>query len=151
MGCQGGCWTEHLQTFLQKKVADWEVEIKAVTEAKANIHAEALGAWAVREVAGHHVQEAVLELEAADAAVVEAEQKMEEAKSAETQEERVLAHYLTDLTLAGERVRQCSEALEVLAQLEAGQPVVEATTPPKEMDVDFEPAAKMDTVLDTEM
>merc|ERR1719247_3435088 len=52
----------HLQNFLEKKTAEWDSKIETSGIAKANIHAEALGAWAVKEVAKQHLQEAVDEL-----------------------------------------------------------------------------------------
>lgn len=141
----------HLQNFLEKKTAEWDSKIETSGIAKANIHAEALGAWAVKEVAKQHLQEAVDELAAAEKAVITADQVLKDAKNAEQQQDGVLAHYLTDLTLAGERVRQCGEALESLARLEAGQPM-EVEVPPMAtgMDIDMD-AAKTDMVLDSEM
>lgn len=140
----------HLKSFLDDKVAGWDVKIETVSALKANVHAEALGAYAVKTVAKEHVQEATAELEVADKAVVAAEQKLTEAKSAEQQQDGVLSHYLTDLTLAQDRVRQCSEALESLVRLEAGSSMqVEVPLPAAGMEVDAD--ASKDVVMDSEM
>jgi len=146
---------QHLRMFLEKKVSEWDETIEAMKAGKANIHAEALGAWAVKEVTGEHVREAAVELEGADAAVAAAEQKLNEVKEAEQEEENVLSHYLTDLTLAQDRVRQCGTALETLERLVMGQEmVVEApscsTAAAMEVDTDLV-ASKTDAVLDADM
>jgi len=145
---------EHLKNILEHKIREWDAAIAAMAVAKANVHAEALGAWAIRELAGEHVQEAVVELEAAEAAVAAGTEQLNAAREAEQHEEAVLAHYLTDLTLAGEKLRQCGDALEALMSVEAGPKVVQEAAPvlATGMDVDVEMAAeKMDTSMDVEM
>jgi len=141
----------HLKNFFETKVADFDAQLQVVVASKVNIHAEALGAWAVKEIAGENVRDAIAELETADNAVTAAQESVREAKQHEEQQEFVLSQALTDLTLAGERARQCNAALEVLDLLMAG-PMVAATPVVTAMEVDAEMAAvKMDSALDVEM
>lgn len=112
---------QHLQVFLEQKVAEWTAKIADMVAAKANIHAEALGAWAIKEVDGEHVQEAMAELDAAEAAVAAAQQKLKEQEDILALEEGVHSQCVSELSLADDRARQCSAALEALQRLEAGQ------------------------------
>jgi len=146
---------EHLQGVLETKVAEWQASVQAMSATKANIHAETLGAWAVKEVAGQQVKEAESELEASEQALAFAQEQLNEATGAEQHEESVLAHYLTDHTLAHERVRECSAAMEALGRLEAGPEVelpIAAAEGVDAMEVDTDIlAAKMDAVMDVDM
>lgn len=151
----------HLQAALEKKVAEWEATVEATASTKALIHAETLGAWAIKEMAAENVKAVEVELATAEEAVVVAHQQLQEATAAEQHEENVLAHHLTDLTLAGDRVRECNAALEALGCLELGPadvvqeqqelPVVTIETTGA-MEVDTEPCgAKMDVAMDVDM
>jgi len=143
---------EHLKAFLEQKVAGWAAHIEGRVSAKANVHAEALGAWCVKEVAGEHVQEATVELETAEASVSEVRQQLKEAKQAEQQEDRTLAQLLSELTLAGERARQCNMAVEALEQLVVGKVQAAATEETNvAMDVDAMLDRKVDAMMDVEM
>jgi len=146
---------KHLQAFLENKVAEWDAQVAVITADKANIHAEALGAWAIHQVAGENVQEAITELEKVDSAVVAAQQTLEEANVTELQEENGLSHCMSELLLAGDRASQCSAALETLERLAAGQDIVQEVPlmvtgeAAGAMEVDSEPAAGLDVEMGT--
>jgi len=149
----------HLQRFLEQKVSDWDTQINALIATKANIHAEMLGAWAIKELAADHVREAVAELESVETAVVAAQQHLKQTKQVEQEEERVLSECLTELTLATERARECGTALEVLERLVKAQDMapeasveLQVAAEPMEVDANAElAAAKLDVMLDAEM
>lgn len=152
---------QHLQVFLEQKVAEWTAKIADMVAAKANIHAEALGAWAIKEVDGEHVQEAMAELDAAEAAVAAAQQKLKEQEDILALEEGVHSQCVSELSLADDRARQCSTALEALQRLEAGQEMLQeepaAVTAEQPMEVEFlnladaEMAAAQVDAMDVEM
>jgi len=147
----------HLQSFLETKVAEWTGKIEGLVAAKANIHAESLGAWAVKEVAREHVEQAMKELDTAETCVAAAQERLREAEQLETQQDAVLAQCMSEFTLAGDRASQCSTALEMLECLVLGQeiepeaPAVNAEA----MEVDAEAevfAAKLEDCMgDAEM
>jgi hypothetical protein len=144
---------QHLEGFLTDKVAYWEKEIADVSAVKARIHAESLGAWAVKEVVGDNMKVASAELETAESRVVEMRSNLKEAEKAAHQSERILCDCTSELTMAGERVRQCAGALELLERLEAGQEMAQevpqmATGDAVPMEVDVPKDAVM---IDAEM
>lgn len=136
----------HLLNFMSGKVDYWTDKIEAIVAAKAGFRAEALGAWAVKEVAGDRVQEAKEELETAEKAVEDARQKLVEANEAVQQAERALAQACAERSMAGDKLTKCTDAVEALAKLEAGPKEMAAA-----MDVDEEPVTFNAAVLDMEM
>jgi hypothetical protein len=147
---------EHLRAFLEHKVAEWEAQIQVHTAAKANIHAEMLGAWAIKQVAADRVREATAELETAEAAAQAAQQTLKQARLAEQQKERILSDFMAELTLAGEKANQCEAALCALERLVSGRDesleAAAVAEPVVTMDVDADVlGAKMDARADVEM
>lgn len=136
----------HLFSFVSGKVDYWTDKIEALVAAKASFRAEALGAWAVKEVAGDRVQQVKKELESAEEAVEDARQKLADANEVVQQAERALTQVRAEHSMAGDTLRKCTDAVEAFAKLEAGPKEVAAP-----MDVDEEPVAFNAAALDMEM
>jgi chromosome segregation ATPase len=121
---------EHLQAFLTTRVGEWNATISEKIAAKANIHAETLGAWAVKECMGSQVKESQNRFDAAQEAREAARLQLTEAEAAFQEQEAVLASLTTDTSAIAQKAKQCQDALELLALLEAGKSTVEEAPAP---------------------
>jgi len=110
----------HLRTFLEVKVKQWTGRIEALQAATANIHAETLGAWAIKEIQGRSIQDNIKELGAAEAELTDAKARLKDAEKVGEKAARSLYQAKAELSLAADKCRQCTTALESMAKLEAG-------------------------------
>lgn len=130
-----------VKEFIGNKVADLDAEIAAEAARQADAHAEAVGAFAVMDLAKERLQDAVARLKEAEAAVEECREKLKETNAAMQQEERSLAEGLVEVSMAEAQTRQCCEAVDFLKGLEAGPKADTASADTVAPDVEMAVAA----------
>lgn len=125
-----------LREFLESKVAVAESEIAEQTERQADAHAEAVGAFAVMDLAKDETKEAAANLKEAEAASEDCREKLREANTAMQEEESIVAQSLVETTMASEQVRRCCDGVSLLQKLAMGpEPEPEAPAPDADMGV----------------
>jgi len=110
-----------LRDFLGEKVNGLNVEIEAEIPGQVDAHAEAVGAFAILDLARDHSREASAELRKAEAAVQAAREKLREATQAVKQQEAMVAEKRVQGHVAEDKARRCQETLELLKSLESGE------------------------------
>jgi len=134
-----------LQDFLGDKVSALDAEMVAEIAQQADAHAEALGAFAILDLARDHMREATAGLRKAEAVVEAARESLKEANEAVEQQEGLSAAKRLEVVVAEDKARRCREALDLLKCLEAG-PEVSAAPVPEEAPVPDD-APMVDTVM----
>jgi len=147
---------QHLRAFLEQKIVVWNTRIEERMANKANIHAETLGAWCIKEMSSEHVTTAASELTASGGVVADAQEQLKDAKQVQQQQEATLARLQQEQKLADEQAQRCSTAVEALERLIQGQEE-EAASPasdrscPMDVEVTDAVAAKMEAMMDVDM
>lgn len=134
-----------LRDYLGDKVSALDAEMVAEVAQQADAHAEALGAFAILDLARDHMREATGGLRKAEAVVEAARESLKEANVAAEQQEGLFAAKRLEIVVAEDKARRCREALGLLKCLEAG-PEVSATPVAEEAPVPVE-APAVDTVM----
>jgi len=138
-----------LRDFLGEKVSALDAEIVAEVAHQADAHAEALGAFAILDLARDHMRDATAGLRKAEAVVEAARESLKEANAAVEKQEGLTAAKRLEIVVAEDKARRCREALDSLKCLEAGPEAAPDPSPapvPEEAPVPAE-APTVDAVM----
>jgi len=117
-----------VKELLEKKVANLDTEIEAEAARQEDAHAEALGAFALVDLANERMESARVELKEAETVVASCKEKLAEADTAVKEGGRAYAQCQASVARAEVKSRQCCEAMDLFKVLQAGPDAVEATT-----------------------
>jgi len=117
-----------VKELLEKKVANLDTEIEAEAARQEDAHAEALGAFALVDLANERMESARVELKEAETVVASCKEKLAEAETAVKEGGRAYAQCQASVARAEVKSRQCCEAMDLFKVLQAGPDAVEATT-----------------------
>jgi hypothetical protein len=117
-----------VKELLEKKVANLDTEIEAEAARQEDAHAEALGAFALVDLANERMESARVELKEAETVVASCKEKLAQAETAVKEGGRAYAQCQASVARAEVKSRQCCEAMDLFKVLQAGPDAVEATT-----------------------
>lgn len=139
-----------LREFLESKVAAAEAQIAEQTERQTDAHAEAVGAFAVMDLAKDETKEAAANLKEAEATSEDCREKLREANTTMQEEESIVAQSLVETTMASEQVRRCCDGVSLLKKLAMG-PEPEPEAPAADAEMGVTEAAALDVEMAVEV
>lgn len=117
---------DEVSRFFSQKIAACEAQLAQGQESVDDAIAEHTGAWAILEMAREKVEATIEVRDSADAALGRATVDKKLAQSKAMDQDETLATMLAEAALAEGKVRTLNVALSSLAELEAGEPPVNA-------------------------
>lgn len=137
----------NVKELLGNQVATLDADIQGESARQADAHGEAMGAFAVLDLARDKVKEVAARLKDAQSTVDGCREQVDQANDEVEKEETTVAKGLVEFSKVEEHARRCREACDLLAQLEKG-PELPPAVPDVEMEAaPVEAAAVPDVVM----